>query len=125
MTAENDLINQAALVSPLAARRYAESKGWEFLREGMDSRVYLFRHPTERLRQLIIPMDGGDQDYGAAILDVARRLSELEQRPLENILSSLMLPGADVLRFRIISQQAESGFLSLLGGISLLEGAKR
>src|SRR5437867_13322018 len=70
-------------------------------------------------------MDGGDQDYGAAILDVARRLSELEQRPLENVLSSLMLPGADVLRFRIISPQAESGSLSLLGGISLLEGAKR
>src|SRR5213592_2122330 len=101
MTAENDLISQAALVSPLAAKRYAESRGWEFLRQRIDSRLYLFRHPTERLRQLIIPMDGGDQDYGAAILDVGRRLSELEKRPLESVLESLTLPGADVLRFRI------------------------
>ena len=41
---------------PLAVRHYAEARGWIRL-EGGRWRVWLLRHPEERLRQLQIPMN--------------------------------------------------------------------
>src|SRR5438876_978779 len=124
MRPDFDLQSQARLVSPLAARQYAAAKGWQPVVEGLRSRIYLFRHPTERLRQLMIPMDQGYGDYAVAVLDVAERLAEIENRPISSVLTDLIMPGADVLRFRLISPRPENGSISLEAALNLLEGAK-
>jgi hypothetical protein len=127
MRSDVNALRQAAFVSPLAARQYVEAQGWESVRfqSRGSTRLYLYRHPDGGLRQIIIPMDGGDPDYASAIMDAADRLSEFEKRSVAEIVTDLLIPGSDVLRFRVMSPRSETGFLPLTGGISLLEGARR
>jgi hypothetical protein len=124
MNNETNLSLQAKLVSPLGARQYVLSRGWQPVEEGVSSRIYLFRHPEDRLRQIAIPMDKDYEDYSLAITDAANRLSETERRPLAAVLTDLLMPGADALRVRLHSQRAESGSVPFLSALALLEGAK-
>jgi hypothetical protein len=124
MNNERDFIGQARLVSPLGARQYAVARGWEPIQEGLKSRNYLLRHSIDRLRQLVIPMDSDFEDYGVAILDLAKRLSEVEERPVTSILADLIMPNADAIRARVRSPRAESGSLPLESAVILLNGAR-
>ncbi|MCK4660557.1 MAG: hypothetical protein KAV82_13635 [Phycisphaerae bacterium] len=84
----------------------------------------LFTHPKSDIEQLIVPLHI-TSDYGRRIAEVISILAEMESRPALEILNDLLIPDADVLRYRICSPDAESGTLPLEEGISLLEGAKR
>lgn len=125
MRAEPNLTDIAKSTSPQCVREYAKSKGWELIPEGIKGRFYLFRNSKAPLRQLVIPMDSGDTGYADMVLDVAERIAEIEKRSLEAVLTDLLLPNADVLRFRLIEAQAASGSIPLQDGINLLEGAKK
>lgn len=109
---------------PLAVRQYAEARRWIRV-EGGRWRVWLLRHSEERLRQLQIPMDEDDVGFVDAMLDVVRRLSEVEQRPPEAVLADLQWPDADVLRVRVANRDAEGGQLSLAADVMLRDGARR
>lgn len=114
----------ACKLRPLAVRQYAESRGWIRV-EGSRRRIWLLRHPVERLRQLQIPMDVDQLGFTDGMLDVVRRLGEVEQRPLAAVLADLQWPDADVLRVRVASPDAEGGQLSLAADVMLREGARR
>ncbi|MEZ4449132.1 MAG: hypothetical protein R3B09_06600 [Nannocystaceae bacterium] len=109
---------------PLAVRLYAESRRWIPIPvEG--ERFWLFRHPEERLRQLQIPMDADDVGFVDAMLDVVRRLAEIERRSIDAVLADLQWPDADILRVRVQSRESEAGQLSLSADVDLREGARR
>ena len=109
---------------PLAVRLYAESRGWISVPvEG--ERFWLFRHPELRLRQLQIPMDADDVGFVDAMLDVVRRVAELERRSMDTVLADLQWPDADIIRVRVVNRESEAGQLSLSADVDLREGARR
>lgn len=118
------ILHLAEQVRPLAARTYAESRGWCSV-EGAVGRIWLLRHPVERLRQLQIPMDAEGEGFGEAMLDVALRLAEIERRPVDEVLVDLQWPDADVVRVRVASPSTEGGQVPLLGDLSLRDGIRR
>lgn len=124
MRAEANLERLAGSVSPSAVRDYAKATGWEQVKDGAKGRIYLLRHSVDRLRQLIIPMDFSE-DYADVIVDAASRLADLEGRSVEAVLTDLMTPDADILRFRIATRHEEEATLPLQEGINLLDGAKK
>lgn len=113
----------AASVTPTALREYAKSRKWEPV-EGIRQRIWLFRHPEQKLRQLVIPMDR-DDGYGEAVLEAALRIADMEKRPVSAVLDDLATADSDVVRFRVISSEASSGMLPVEAAEGLLEGAKR
>jgi hypothetical protein len=119
------LFEIAKSVSPQSAREYAKANGWEQVKEGVKGRIYLFRHSEEKLRQLIVPMDATTTDYAEMILEAASKLAAMEERPLDAVLNDLLLPNADILRFRLVEPEAANGSVPLQDGINLLEGAKK
>jgi hypothetical protein len=125
MTRDQQLYELARAVTPLAARQYAESKGWKIVPAGYDHGLYLFKHPTESLRQVQIPIQADSTDYPDAIVDAGERLSSHEGRPVIAVLNDLFLVGSDVLRCRVISPHAQTGVISLDGGLNLLQGARQ
>src|SRR5205807_8784533 len=125
MQDDNKLLEIAKSISPQSVREYAKANGWEPVREGVKERVYLFRHSVDQLRQLIVPMDSGHRDYAEMLVDVAARIASLEKRPVDVVLNDLLLPNADILRFRLIEAETAAGSVPLQEGINLLEGAKR
>jgi hypothetical protein len=114
----------AATLRPLAVKLYAESRGWEPVALEA-ARFWLFRHPQHRLRQLQIPMDADDPGFADAMLDVVRRLVEIEQRAPDRVLDDLQIPDADVLRIRVSGRDSDAGQLSLAADVELREGARR
>lgn len=119
-----DLERLAGQVSPQNARLYALAHGWQRL-IGVDGGLALFNNPKEDLDQLLIPLQPTAPDYARRILDVAANLAEFEKRPAEEILTDLLLIGADVVRYRLTSPDTERGDLALEDGLRILEGAKR
>jgi hypothetical protein len=112
------------LVTPQHVRGYALAKGWQRV-PGVNGNIALFNHPGAKWDQLIVPMDTRFDDYAKRIAEVIENLAAFEQRGATEILSDLLLPDSDVLRYRVVSAAASKGTLPLLEGIGLLEGAKR
>ena len=85
---------RASTLRPLAVKFYAESRRWVPVPIEA-ARFWLFRHPEQRLRQLQIPIDADDPGFADAMLDLVRRLTEVEQRCPDQVLDDLQIPGSD------------------------------
>lgn len=117
----------ASLLGQLRAadlRRYALATGWR-RDERVNGQVALFNRPEADLDQLVVPAEGTDPD-GYALLagEAVRKLAEWERRPARAVLNDLLLPPADILRFRTDSDEAAGGSLPLEAAVQLLTGAK-
>lgn len=110
---------------PAEVRRYALAAGWR-RNEAVNGRVAVFQHPESDLDQLIVPADGSDPDGYAVLMDEAvRKIGEWEHRPPVEVLNDLLLPPADVLRFRNASPESEAGSLPLDQTVQMLTGVRR
>ena len=81
--------------------------------EGINGKIAVYRNPEAPLRQLVVPQDEQLDDYTDRIAEAMQRLAEFEKRPVREVLNQLLLPPADVLRFREVSPEAEAGLLPL------------
>src|SRR5690606_19856891 len=113
----------ASQVVPSDARSYALAQGWRRLQH-INGNLAVFSRGDGSLDQLLIPLEPSAPDYPKRILDVARNLAEFEHRSLYEILNDLLMPDADIVRFKVSSPQLTND-LSLIKGIEILEGAKR
>ncbi len=120
----DDLERLAAQVSPQSARAYAIARGWIRDTE-VNGGIALFNREGSDLDQLIIPIKPSSPDYARRIVDVVANLSDVEQRPQEEILNDLLMPDADIVRYQVVSPETEKGDLPLEEGIRILDGAKR
>jgi hypothetical protein len=114
----------ARALTPIAVRDYALARGWR-TDDRAKGRIWLLSHPTDPLRQLLVPKDTHDPGFETGMLDVASRLAELERRSLDAVLADLGSADADVLRVRVVSRVAERGEVSLATDVALREGARR
>ena len=112
------------LLKPQQVRSYALAKGWQRI-PGVNGDIALFQHPAGQWDQLIVPMDESLDDYPRRLRDVIENLASFENRPVAEVLSDLLRPDADILRYRVISPATGRGTIPLVDGIQLLEGAKR
>jgi hypothetical protein len=122
MTRET-LLNLARQVSPLNAQKYLLAKGWK--RAGRNPRpgIILFNHRSDRYKQIIVPKLNDYELYPNDLLLLAiSRLEEIENRDAVSILGQMIAPDADILRYRILSPQAESGTLTLSAVQTLISG---
>jgi len=100
-------------ITPFNACKYLKSKGWSLVEGNPRDDLYLFNHKKYRPKQIIIPKSNDYELYPDDILLAVSRLEEIEQRDSTTILSQLLNPDADILRYRIQSPQAAKGTLSL------------
>ena len=125
MTSDARLLESAVRVSPRALLGYAEGIGWRRVANRRPSEVAVLHRPDSTLHQIIIPTDPGLADYAEAARDAVERLAAFEKRPANEVLEHLLLPPADMLRFREVSQDAESGSLPFEHAARMIGGARR
>ena len=88
-------------ISLSAIYRYATTHGWKSV-SGSKRRIWLFSHPDHSLVQLQIPMDT-DEDTPLAILEVAMRVAEVENRSIDSVIADQRwLPAAALLLEKVI-----------------------
>ncbi len=124
MKREEIPINLARRISHRALIKYAESLDWRRV-QGIEVDIALFHEPDRREHQIIIPLDEQFDDYGERVIDVISRLADFEKRPALEILNLLLVPSADILRFREISNEAESGNLPLDHAVRMIDGTRK
>lgn len=123
MQIENQLISLARRVDPICAKDYAKAKGWDIV--PTTKSYFLLTHKEYSLRQLKIPIDTDSPDYVDALLDVAQRLADIENRSMILVLEDLLEPSTDIIRHRLISRATESGYIPFEESIALMEGARK
>lgn len=111
-------------VTPRALRSYAEGLGWQRV-ERVNGKIAVYSNPKDPLRQIIVPLDEQFDDYGEAVLEAVRKLADFEERPALAVLEHLLLPPADVLRFREVSAASETGNLPLEHAARMLDGTRK
>jgi hypothetical protein len=116
--------NLVARVTPGDVERYAQATGWVRVPE-VNGQIVVYRHPSSEVDQLVVPLVPEFDDYGRRMAEVVSRLAETEARPALEVLDDLLLPPADVLRFRITGPSTEQDSLPLERGIGLLAGVKK
>jgi hypothetical protein len=112
------------LVTPRAVRAYAEGLGWQRV-EGVNGTIAVYRDPQAPLRQLIVPLDQGLDDYADRTAEAIQRLADFERRPAREVLNHLLLPPADVIGLREVSPDTEAGSLPLDHAVRLISGARK
>ncbi len=125
MSRENLPLEAAQMVTPRALTGYARGLGWQPVPNGKRTEIAVFHRPDSTLHQVIIPTDPTLDDFGEAVIEAVRKLAEFEKRPAQEVLDHLLLPPADMLRFREVSPDAEAGHLPLDHGVRLLEGLRK
>jgi hypothetical protein len=93
------------LVTPRAVQAYAEGLGWQKVKvDGVNVKIAVYTNPNAPLRQLIVPLDEGLDDYPERIAEAVRRLAEFEKRPAFKVLNHLLFPPVDVCRWQELAQ---------------------
>ena len=125
MSREPILLDTARQVTPRALMGYAQGLGWQPVPNNRRPEISVFHRPDSELHQIIVPTDSSLADYAEAVLQAASKLAAFEQRPVQEILEHLLLPPADVLQFREISPDAETGSLPFEHAVRLIDGTRR
>lgn len=112
-------------LDPVQVKDYAKGTGWVREARLSDFITAVYAHPTSDLDQIIVPLNRGSQGFGRAMGDVVEILAEKERRPAAEVLNDLLLPPADVLRFKEAGPAANSGDVPLDHGIDLIVGARK
>jgi hypothetical protein len=124
MRHEDIPLSLARRIPPRALRVYAEGLGWQRV-DSVNGDIAVYHRPDSRAHQVIVPLHEDFDDYGDRVVEAIRRLAEFEKRPTGEVLSHLLLPPADVLRFREISGDAETGNLPLDHAVRLINGTRK
>jgi hypothetical protein len=111
-------------VTPRALKGYAAALNWRLV-EGINGDVAVYHRPDSPAHQVIVPVDTTLADYDEAVAEAVRKLAAYERRPANEVLEHLLLPPADVLRFREISPDAEAGNLPFDHAVRMINGTRR
>jgi hypothetical protein len=116
--------NLTRQVTPRALKNYALSLDWKPV-ERINGDVGVYHRSDSRAHQVIVPEDMTLADYDEAIAEAVRKLAEFEGRPASEVLEHLLLPPADLLRFREVSPDAEAGNLPFDHAVRMINGIRR
>lgn len=110
-------------ITPSDVRWYALGRGWKS-QPSRNPAISIFYKPDSNV-QIQVPQQGSIRDIELMMAEVLRKLSEIENRQIEDVCQDLRHPFADALRLRVKSRLADSGTLPLVEGLRLFEGGRK
>lgn len=114
----------ARQVTPRALKSYAIALDWRLV-DGLNGDVTVYHRPDSTAHQVIIPIDTSLDDYDQAVAETIRKFADYEHRPANAVLDDLLQPPADILKFREISSDAETGNLPFEHAVRMINGIRR
>jgi hypothetical protein len=109
---------------PENVRLYLTSRGWVGEPYGKGGKGLTFRHSSTPQADLLLPLNRELGDYAARMAELVTSLAAIEDRPWPQIIKDLSGPPGDVIRLRVVADDATLGNLPLDEGIGLLRGAR-
>jgi hypothetical protein len=100
-------------IKPFNVKKYLQYKGWVEITGILRKDIFVFENPDKKEQQIIFPNDDDYENYTNDILIAINHLQKYEQRDITSIITQLINPEVDILRYRLKSKEAESGSVSL------------
>lgn len=111
-------------VKPTDVRNYLRGTGWvrdERSRKG----TAIFRRTSDPTIEIVLPVERDFIDYAARIGDAITAIARVEGRAQTEVLTDLLLPPADILRFRYDDPSAPAGLIPINTGSDLIGASKQ
>jgi len=111
-------------VNFLALQSYLRITGWQ-RQASNDESISIYRLKVrDDNYEIIVPLTRDFVDYDRGIFDVVQTLAHIENKEVEQTLADIILPFSDVVRFRIVNRDTETGTITFDDGFNLLENAR-
>ncbi|MDR2762056.1 MAG: hypothetical protein LBB88_05595 [Planctomycetaceae bacterium] len=107
------LLNLVSQIKPFNVKRYLLTKKWQESVCRTRDDICILTCPDDKYKQVCVPRQNNYQRYATEILSIIQFISQIEQREITSLITNLLDPAADILQFRLQSEQTESGSLSL------------
>ena len=128
MTARDRLPSELLLrLRPSDVQSYLRLSGWTTA-GSLQKGVVAFRNPQAKARnEIVLPIDRDFADYEERMAEVVGQLAALDPagRSALEILVELVLPPADILKYRLIESRTEEGFLPVPDAVDLILGCRQ
>ena len=111
-------------VDPFSVQDYARATGWQRARHRRPE-VAVYHRQDSELAELVIPQTREFADYGQRMGEVLDTLARYEARSPHELVADLLLPAADVVRFRLDDHRTAAGIIPLGAGLDFYEGTRR
>jgi hypothetical protein len=109
---------------PIKIRLYLTARGWE-IKPTTKDRMLFFCHPNDPYAQFYLPLETQSPSFLRGIEEVLYQLTQFEKRPESEIVTNLMIPDNDIIRYRICSPSAKNGTISLDVADQFIEAVTR
>ena len=116
--------DQLAALRAEDVQLYLVSHGWKRDDASSNPQGNVYRYPTIRDAEALLPGRRNLADYVERMADVVQMLAAVEERKASQVLADLSSPPADVLRLQVTAPDATLGTLPLEEGIRLIQGAR-
>jgi hypothetical protein len=117
-------MDQIAALRSDDVQLYLASHGWARDEESSTAQGTVFKFPTLRDAEVLLPRRRNLADYVQRMADVVEMLAAVEERPSWQVFADLSAPSADILRLQVTAPDATLGALPLEEGIRLFQGAR-
>jgi len=91
-------------VSSIEIRDYAQSMGWELVREALKDGLFVLNSPNGDNTQLIFPKDSNDNEFSEMAFMGLKRLSDYYRKNVINLVEEIREVNDDVISLRYYSE---------------------
>jgi len=113
------------VVSPLAVQAYLKNRGWQKI-ESKRQEVAIFQKEWGGdFFEVILPKDRTLLDFQRAMLRVVETIAASEDRGVDALITDLLLPPADIIRFQLEQEKIENGTVPLKDGVNWIENVSK
>lgn len=105
-------------------QKYLSNNGFRKINSRRADLAVFFKD-GDKPSEIIIPLNRNFIDYKNSIKNVLEKIAVYENRNIEYVINDLIIPPADIIRFRVVNEETENGLISFQDGFNLLENAKK
>lgn len=124
MRADRHDAGALASITPLELAAYLRGRGWTLQERRDRYSLWTLSSADQEEFEVLVPSSDRLRDYTLRVSSALSVLEAAEQRSRLTIAKDLNQTGADVVRFRLASDEATSGEVPIDYGLRLLQGAR-
>jgi hypothetical protein len=112
-------------LDPARVQEYARATGWVHQERLGRGRTAVYQRPESRLEQFSVPLSRELADFDLVMATAVTVIAQHEKRPATELLTELLFPPADILKFAESGPAATSGDVPFVHGLDLLGGTRK
>lgn len=117
------ILNMAGRVNFTSLQQYLLIRGWRKQDTNREDIAVIISPNDDAALDILLPLSREFTDYSRAILNAIKKVSIFENRDEIQIVNDLLLPPADIVRYRVENEQTSLGLIKVKAGFDLYESA--